>query len=419
MSHNHCLNYESLICLRSWVSAQHAVVGHLRPRRGARVRELPPQIPAQGAGHHTHGDAGEYYIPWRKGISTLELLQPTQCPWEGCTRQLVTKISLYFHLKTHRGDAEEQHKCTHCSKVFGQQKQLDAHLKTHEAEKAKDNSGVSDGDLIQLICAGCGKGFDDEDMFAGHECKRPEPSPSSTEKPTVAETPPEAPPTDEIVTEPATEEPMDTEEQAPTHDAEVEETAGDQAAEETNSAENKDFLDEGGLLSISSNQESNDATASNHAPFDDMVLALGKDPEVPEFSLEGDKQEAELGVADTKEGEGLVTEGEEHPMLSDLAEKADLEAGLGELSELGVAEEEKKEELMDQEVDLESYEGATLLKVPTADGKVLLIPYRGSEDGTVQLQLPPGLQLDERSLQLALEGAEQGFLQVEEEDALA
>lgn len=37
-------------------------------------------------------------------------------------------------------------------------------------EKVPDNKTASENELIQLICAGCDKGFDDEDQFAGHEC---------------------------------------------------------------------------------------------------------------------------------------------------------------------------------------------------------------------------------------------------------
>lgn len=33
-----------------------------------------------------------------------------------------------------------------------------------------ETKAPSEGELIQLICAGCEKGFDDEDQFAGHEC---------------------------------------------------------------------------------------------------------------------------------------------------------------------------------------------------------------------------------------------------------
>ncbi|XP_035222659.1 uncharacterized protein LOC118195446, partial [Stegodyphus dumicola] len=101
---------------------------------------------------------------------------PMQCPWKGCTRQLVTKISLYYHLKTHRGD--DDHKCPYCQKGFIKQKLLEAHMRTHEADaaaskeidKPADNKSHSEGELIQLICAGCDKGFDDEDQFAGHDC---------------------------------------------------------------------------------------------------------------------------------------------------------------------------------------------------------------------------------------------------------
>ncbi|GFU23571.1 zinc finger protein 341 [Trichonephila clavipes] len=65
---------------------------------------------------------------------------------------------------------------------FVKQKLLEAHIRTHEVEAAKsqeaeasivptaaDESG--EGELIQLICAGCEQGFDDEDQFAGHDCK--------------------------------------------------------------------------------------------------------------------------------------------------------------------------------------------------------------------------------------------------------
>lgn len=68
-----------------------------------------------------------------------------------------------------------------------------------------------------------------------------------------------------------------------------------------------------------------------------------------------------------------------------------------------------------QSVELElpddpAYAGATLFKVPTSDGKqVLLIPFT-SADGTAVLSLPPGLTLDPdnpevQPIQVALEGA--------------
>lgn len=191
------------------------------------------------------------------------------------------------------------------------------------------------------------------------------------------------------------------------------ETAGEnnEAAEATTGSESgKDFMD--GVLSI--NQEE-----SNPAPFDEIGLVLGKDGQHEEFSLDGDKQEAghpmlsALGLA-VEDEEKKMDEGEGLGLVEEEKKEELLDEGEG-ISGLGLAEEEKKEGLMDEGVDLDSFDGATLLKVPTADGKVLLIPYR-SEDGTVSLQLPAGMTLDERSLQMALEGAEHGFLQVEEEE---
>ena len=69
-----------------------------------------------------------------------------------------------------------------------------------------------------------------------------------------------------------------------------------------------------------------------------------------------------------------------------------------------------------QSVELElpddpSYAGATLFKVPTSDGKqVLLIPFSSTDGGTTVLSLPPGLTLDPENsqgqpIQVALEDA--------------
>lgn len=58
-----------------------------------------------------------------------------------------------------------------------------------------------------------------------------------------------------------------------------------------------------------------------------------------------------------------------------------------------------------------SYAGATLFKVPTSDGKqVLLIPFSSTDGGTAVLSLPPGLTLDPENsqsqpIQVALEDA--------------
>lgn len=205
----------------------------------------------------------------------------------------------------------------------------------------------------------------------------------------------------------------------PTQDSAAEvKTAAETAEENSEAAEaatgsesGKDFME--GVLSISQEE-------SNPVPFDEIGLVLGKDGQHEEFSLDGEKQEAghpmlsDLGLEEEKK----MDEGEELSGLGLVEEEKKeelMDEGEG-ISGLGLAEEEeKKEVLMDEGVDLDSFDGATLLKVPTADGKVLLIPYR-SEDGTVSLQLPAGMTLDERSLQMALEGAEHGFLQVEEEE---
>lgn len=81
-----------------------------------------------------------------------------------------------------------------------------------------------------------------------------------------------------------------------------------------------------------------------------------------------------------------------------------------------------------QSVELElpddpSYAGATLFKVPTSDGKqVLLIPFSSTDGGTAVLSLPPGLTLDSENshgqpIQVALEDengdtSEQRYLHV-------
>ncbi|XP_055928681.1 uncharacterized protein LOC129959791 [Argiope bruennichi] len=417
---------------------------------------------------------------------------PVQCPWEGCSRHLVTKISLYFHLKTHRGD--EDHKCPYCQKGFMKEKLLEAHIKTHETEVSKTEETEAkvasaavamdesnEAELIQLICAGCDQGFDDEDQFAGHDCKVSKQSsitdivpnqkyssnkeenerPSGNEDPknsdndllsSVLEN------TDDLqlLQEEGT---LKSDECKPLevsseNNQDISEKNLQLETEVSNgSDERKDFID--GVLSIS-NQESNDASS---AQFDDlsneMVLALEKNEVMTledsesadhqadlsqDFSLDSDgKPEDEQNLSSSMQEETTdvldsenkladkymeVPADEEFPTTAESVEQetmsedrdakeADIESETEHRTVMMVVSDHQDE---GQEMELElpddpSYAGATLLKVPTSDGKqVLLIPF-SSADGTVSLQLPPGMTLEGadgthgQNIQVALEGA--------------
>ncbi|XP_015922567.1 uncharacterized protein [Parasteatoda tepidariorum] len=488
---------------------------------------------------------------------------PVQCPWKGCTRQLVTKISLYYHLKTHRGD--ENHKCPFCEKEFIKQKLLEAHMRTHEADAAaaqkkaeaendeKESSEAksqSESELIQLVCAGCEKGFDDEDQFASHKCKsetenemnKLADSPKQSEIPIIDTEKSEAAVSDEKLFFAESEEPtsetktvdepdepemftqtsqlteksnadsevvdkvsensaeinlMEASESPKEESGKVEkdseeekvlevvsensEDVTDKAlsldAELSNSNdEKKEFLDR--VLSMS-NQESNDGSAHFDELSSEMALAIDKDQvmqmedsesaasrvdlpdtivsqetdapasesdvanQIPDKFLEPSSQSEFSEPADTEQQiiSNLASIGEDSSIDETLQSKDD-EAGVSKESSNGqqISSEPDQEQTVvmmvadhqddSQEMELEladdgTYAGATLLKVPTSDGKqVLLIPF-SSADGTQVLSLPPGLTLETdgsphgQNIQIALEdtgsvdeNGEQRFLHV-------
>lgn len=434
---------------------------------------------------------------------------PVQCPWEGCTRQLVTKISLYFHLKTHRGD--EDHKCPYCQKGFVKQKLLEAHIRTHEIDAAKsqeteasivppatDESG--EGELIQLICAGCEQGFDDEDQFAGHDCKvtkqadisdtganshTTEASADNEQKLILNEDSKSSDKSNSVndilaaVLDGSNDLQLLQEESSskPANDKGNEETQHvDTASENSQDASDKNLRLEAeistgnngrkafiqGVLSIQNenDQESNDGSTEQ---FDELTseMVLGRiRNEVlglegsestdhhtdlsQDFSLDSeDKAEEEqhlvasmsedasnvLDRGDKMDEKYMEVPSEEFPEAVETDEQISVEAAVAdnntEAKETGVTSETEHRTVMmvvsDQQDDSQgmelelpddpSYAGATLLKVPTSDGKqVLLIPFSNA-DGTVSLQLPPGMTLEStdgghgQNIQVALEEA--------------
>ncbi|XP_076329550.1 uncharacterized protein LOC143235354 [Tachypleus tridentatus] len=129
---------------------------------------------------------------------------PVSCPWDGCTKQLSSKMGLYNHLKSHQ--EKRDFDCSFCGKAFFKKEQLAKHLETHkEEDKSKlvpsgtgtsvemkgegpassefcssnhemkyegehESQNIANKELIQLICATCHKGFDSEEQFAVHLC---------------------------------------------------------------------------------------------------------------------------------------------------------------------------------------------------------------------------------------------------------
>ncbi|XP_054719433.1 uncharacterized protein LOC129229120 [Uloborus diversus] len=486
----------------------------------------------------THGIVHECEICHRRFLHKEQVTThmeahdpPVQCPWEGCFRQLVTKISLYYHLKTHRGDID--YKCSVCSKGFMKQKLLEAHMRTHQIEtpapkpdEKAEEKAQSEGELIQLICAGCEKGFDDEDQFAGHECS---PEKESVIPASVAETEQKV---DSVQSESVSKEKVsgrklsednkDAEDSSKTKSADVlldavlEDSADSHNMQDSNfkqatdeksvdpdeepktleivSTENsvdvpdknfnvesaasniedekKEFID--GVLSIS-NQESNDGSS---AQFDDisseMVLAMEKNQVMnledsnsisnqPEFSLDGEskleetvevssEQPMDISESENKIDSEKFIEADSQAQFSDavdseqqiISEFASISQDITSVSEKENLEDtpmESSDQILEasdgsQEIDSEhvvmmvadhqddsqsielelpddSQYNRTYMKVPTSDGKMLLIPFSATESGTTVLSLPPGLTLEHdgtahgQTIQVALEGAEE------------
>lgn len=434
---------------------------------------------------------------------------PVQCPWKGCVRQLVTKISLYYHLKTHQGD--EDYKCPYCSKSFFKQKLLEAHMRIHEADVAEKNEKVaasenktpSESELIQLICAGCDKGFDDEDQFAGHECTSKDEINSAEDTENVQQTK-EADlkkslvldeKNNELADDYSNEEAKNADLDATNEldkvvpDSEVMQESSNQSVLELSELDKKNMETDVLMTSVTDSENSKkdlgvestensdsckdllnkDLSMSDQeshgcnglsTEFDiskEMGLAIEKsqinlesEGDISEhFSVEraGEQvtQETNDEPMDVTESENVVSEAQQDFLpttdsqqiissLSSIAERSvtvDSKASIDDecrssLMESDTAPENETEQTVvmmvtdpqdDSEgVELElpddsSYAGATLFKVPTSDGKqVLLIPFSSADGGTAVLSLPPGLTLDPESsqgqpIQVALEDA--------------
>lgn len=232
---------------------------------------------------------------------------------------------------------------------------------------------------------------------------------------------------------------------------------GVESADNSNSNGCKDLLNKD--LSMS-DQESHGCNGGLAAEFDlskEVSLAIEKsqinlesEADLSEnFSVERECEQVSQGAADepmdVAESENVITSEAQQDFLPSAGSQeiistlSSIEESSGALTDKAGIDDESRSELMETEVSHEneteqtvvmmvtdphddsqsvelelpddpSYAGATLFKVPTSDGKqVLLIPF-SSADGTAVLSLPPGLTLDPESsqgqpIQVALEDA--------------
>lgn len=224
-----------------------------------------------------------------------------------------------------------------------------------------------------------------------------------------------------------------------------------ESAENSNSNSCKDSLLDKDLSA--SDQESHGCNGGLSADFDiskEMVLSIEKnqmnlgeneDADLSEnFSVQKDElvneatRDEPMDISESGSGATSETAQQDFIPASDDAQQEIIStlASIGDGPEAKEEEEESRSALVEAEeheqtvvmmvtdpqddsqgVELElpddpSYAGATLFKVPTSDGKqVLLIPF-SSADGTAVLSLPPGLTLDSENsqgqpIQVALE----------------